>query len=45
MLGTHRLHTLAIHCKWLEIFTFQLHCPPDSLHNCLSSSRQWPSVC
>jgi len=44
MLGKHRLYTLVMHCKWLEIFTVQLHWPPDSLHNCLPSPRQWPSV-
>jgi len=26
------------------IFTVQLHCPPDSLHNRLPSPRQWLSV-
>jgi len=28
----------------LRIFTVQLRWPPDSLHNRLASSRQWPSV-
>jgi len=29
----------------LGIFIVHLHWTPDSLHNCLTSFWQWPSVC
>jgi len=29
----------------LGIFIVQLYWSPDSLHNCLPSPQQWPSVC